>query len=233
MVEGYLGFGGGTAQQFNTKTLPRDLDARWRHALDIAHDDPSKPVSNKMIGFDILNALDDWRCGGIDKVFERWAMDDERCSATRIRFPPTRKETTPFPETRLLPDHIYQHFWIMLGHAEEEKPNMDILRSYFSSGAYWGKVAAAAPDQIKLGGLTRAIQLMAHAHPIRIVTVAKGFGRAIVTNDFEHIERVMKSVFANEKKLALDFQGRKHDWKKAEAAEQQRLFKGSLVSTVA
>jgi hypothetical protein len=233
MQSGYLGFNESLAGHHNSVSIPSDLNARWRHALDIAHDNPDETISYSMVGFEILAALGDPRSGGIDVVFERWAMSEGRCSPKRTRVLPTRKETTPYPEARLLPDQIYQHFWIMLGHTEEEKPNIDVLRSYFSSGVYWGKVAAAAPDQVKLGGLTRAIQLLAHAHPVRIVTAAKGFGRAIVANDFEHIERVMKSVFSNEKTLSLDFQGRKYDWKRSEAAEQQRLFKDSLASTVA
>lgn len=233
MQSGYLGFNESLAGHENTVSIPHDLDARWRHALDIAHDDPEKTVSYTMLGFDILAALDDPRGGGVDVVFERWAMSEGRCSPRRTRVLPTRKETTPYPEVRLLPDNVYQHFWVLLGLTEEVKVDVDAVRSYFSTGAYFGKVAAAAPEHVNLGGLTRAVQLLAHAHPVRIETAAKGLSRAIVANDFEHIERVMKSIFANEKKLSLDFQGKKHDWKKAEAAEQQRLFKDSLASTVA
>lgn len=225
MAEGYFGFQATIARKHNTVALPRDLDARWRHALDIAHTDPEKPISQKMIGFDILNALDDWRTGGIDKVFERWAMDDGLCSAIRTRVPPTRRQTTPFPNSRLLPDHIYEHFWVMLGEAEKDEINVDILRSYFESGAYWSKIAAAAPASINLGGLQRAVQMLGNAHPVRIQTAAKGFGRAIMVNHFEMIEKVMKAVFAAEKKLAFDFQGNRYDWKKKDNAEQKRGFK--------
>ncbi|OCP07960.1 MULTISPECIES: replication initiation protein [unclassified Ensifer] len=230
MTEGYFGFQASESRHHNEVGLPRDLDARWRHALDIAHTDPEKPISSTMTGFNILAALDDWRTGGIDKVFERWAMDDERCGPIRSRPIPTRTATTPYPEEMVFSPALYEFFWRLAGFSECQEQDYDALRSHFQYDIHWHKIPAASPQDINLGGLQKAVRLLSNAHPNRMKLAATSFGRAVLSNDFTIIQRIVKGVFANADRISVDdLTGGKWNWKKREMAEAVRSAKSQNV----
>ena len=77
-----------------------------------------------------------------------------------------------------------------------------LVESYSNLDWVWSAVSKAAPEDIKLGGLTKAMHLMAKAHPVRMRLTAKTLVDAIWDADFGKIERIMKAVLANEKKLS-------------------------------
>lgn len=195
---------------------PMTLALEWRTTLDAIVASPDVQVSSGLDGHEILSALDNPYVG-VDRIFEQWALD-HRFGLGSLGVPirtdirPAPKPLRDLPETMLMPAGHYkalaEH---VLRYADDLKVHRgdtgtfspDTLVASFSSLDWlWAAISKAAPADIKLGGLTKAMHLMAKGHPVRMRMTAKTLVDAVWDADFAKIEKIMKAIFANEKKLA-------------------------------
>lgn len=195
---------------------PMTLALEWRTTLDAIVANPDVQVSRDLNGHEILSALDSPYIG-VDRIFEQWAHDHRFGLSslgvpirTDIRPAPKPDRGLPEPEKRFMIDFHYRmlitNFARYANDLKVYKAESNTFSPQTLIESYrnldWSAISNAAPTHIKIGGLAKAMRMMSNAHPVRMRMTAKTLIDAIWAADFLKIERIMKAVFANEKKLA-------------------------------
>ncbi|MCJ8237817.1 replication initiation protein [Peteryoungia algae] len=193
---------------------PMTLALAWRTTLDAIVANPDVQVSVDLTGHDILSALDNPYIG-VDRIFEQWALS-HRMGLSYLGVP-VRTSIKPLPTPqRLPPEKMFLHpvSYGSLARMESYANDLQVYKN--DNGLYshqtlveafanldhvWRAISNAAPAYVKLGGLTKAMAMMSKAHPVRMRHTAKNIVEAVWSEDFEKIEKIMKAIFANEKKL--------------------------------
>lgn len=195
---------------------PMTLALAWRTTLDAIVANPDVQVSRDLDGHEILSALEHPYIG-VDKIFEQWA-NDHRFGLGSLGVP-IRTDIRPAPKPdREMPDEQFMssfHYGMLItnfarfandlnvhkGDMNKYSPQT-LIEAYSNLDLTWAAISKAAPENTKLGGLTKAMHLMSKGHPVRMRMTAKTLVDAVWNSDFSKIERIMKAIFANEKKLS-------------------------------
>jgi len=185
--------------------FPKRLSKAWRVALDMSVDDPEGWISANHQAFEINLASDD-RMIGIDKFFIQW-VEAGPTTLGKATFRPDQKapkEPRLPPENKVFKERHYKDFIKAMEIVDDRKEDYDFFYAFYAYLDHmWDYIAAQAPADIKLGGLTKAMAMMARAHPARQVMTMKTLYTALWNADFKKIEDIMKSVYANKDKLNL------------------------------
>lgn len=176
---------------------------------------PHLQISSRLDGNEILAALENPYIG-VDRIFESWALS-ERVSVGSLGVPvrtdirPISKPDRELPTTMFMAQRHYKTLIEQFARYADDlkvykgdvgKYSPETLLTGFRHLDYvWSAITDAAPAGIKLGGLTKAMDIMSRAHPVRMRMTAKTLLGAIWDADFAKIERIMKAIFAREKEL--------------------------------
>jgi len=176
---------------------------------------PHLQFSSRLDGNEILAALENPYIG-VDRIFEEWALS-ERVSVGSLGVPvrtdirPVSKPDRELPTTMFMASRHYKTLIEQFARYADDlkvykgdvgKYSPECLLTGFRHLDYvWSAITDAAPAGIKLGGLTKAMDIMSRAHPVRMRMTAKTLLNAIWDADFVKIERIMKAIFAREKEL--------------------------------
>lgn len=174
-------------------------------------------ISSFRDGNELFSALEN-PYFGVDRIFEKWALS-KRVSVGSLGVPvrsdiqPLSKPDRELPTTTFLShiqyQHLIQHFAryaddLRVHKKDSGKYSPESLVTGFQNLDYiWAAITKAAPDGVRLGGLTKAMNMMSRAHPVRMRITAKTLIDAIWRADFAKIEKIMKAIFAREKELIL------------------------------
>jgi hypothetical protein len=196
----------------NWHDLPKTLDRQWRLALDVAVRSPDDILTvDGLDGHTIQEAVakDDqrafWGLTGtpfLDEVFERWGASGYDLDGVR---------EDPKPEL-LMPDHpilkplAYEFANRLLNLARERTfwADPSILGSNLNTGLWKLQLLGPArAEGINLGGLDKAMNIIAYGHPVRMRQCAKTLAHSVIAHDFRRIGRLMKAILANEATINL------------------------------
>jgi hypothetical protein len=194
---------------------PRHLALWWRTMLDAIAQEPEMQVSENLTGLDIFADIENAYIG-VDRAFSRWALDDPNSIDNlgvrpRTNFIAPSAKNRPLPDVMVLKPVFYKLLADMLRVADDlsspfaaQLPVDDwsLTTAFENHDGVWEALRQAASLQgVDLGGLQKAMKIMAGAHPVRMRQTTKTLVNAVFAHDWTKVEKVMKAIFANREKL--------------------------------